>query len=381
MKNLITLCALSLLIAISFLPSSSFAQTCTISGSGTIDWSSATCNEGGVTTTTATAIVVPNGVNLDFTTNPSKTASLTIESGGTVTNDKANALWDGNITVNSGGNFVLNQKLDIGSASGCGYSLYLLGHMELNGAGGSDLLSICGNKIAQSGNGSGGGGCTDCGGTFSGTCAYDGSTPYCEPSGGFTGPLGYGENGYNAALPVKVQSLRGRQVNAAIRIDWVTTTEENFSKFVVERSIDGIEYVALGELKGQGRNLQDVKSSYGFMDHSPFLGKNYYRLRQIDIDNTAELSKVLAVDFIGSKSFTVYPNPLNGKTLSYESNFRPSENDRIIVTNQLGVEILNIPATSPRTSLEFKELLESGVYFVKYMGREFQNTVRLIVAK
>jgi hypothetical protein len=355
----------------------SVAQTCTIDGAGTINWSVATCQEGGVSPTDNVQIIVPVGVNLNIDADPNHTGSLFIH--GTVTNNHANSLWNGNIYIETGGQLILEDKLDIGSGAGCGFSVYIFGEMHLNGSGGSDLLAICGNKIAQSG-----GGCEDCGGTNDANCPYDGSTPYCEPDGpptGFYGPLGYGENGFNAALPVRVENLRGRQLNNVVKIDWVTTMEDNFSKFVIERSTDGASYVQVGELKGQGRNLQGITSSYGFIDRAPFLGKNYYRLRQIDLDNTEQLSSVFAVDYIGAKSFTIYPNPLNGKALSYESNFHPSEHDRIIISNQLGVEILNIEALDPRRSFEFKDMLEAGVYFVRYTGREFQTTVRLVVAK
>jgi hypothetical protein len=87
------------------------------------------------------------------------------------------------------------------------------------------------------------------------------------------------------------------------------------------------------------------------------------------------------MDVTGEKSFSVFPNPSNGSDVFFESNFHPSESDRLVVTDQLGVQIANVPATSPRSSLAFKDQLKAGVYFVRYIGTDHQSSIRLVVAR
>ena len=356
----------------------SHAQTCTISGSGTIDWSSATCTEGGVTTSSATTIIVPNGVNLNFTTDPNKSATLIVQSGGTVTNDKANANWNGDITINSGGSFVLNQKLDMGTSGGCGYDLILYGTMVLNGSGGSDLLSICGVKIAQSG-----GGCNDCGGTNSGTCTYN-NQPYCEPSGGFSGPLGYSESGYNAALPVTLTyfETEGAEISKdqfVVNLRWATSFEENFERFVIERSIDGKHFEPIGHVNGAGRNLANIMTEYEFQDKSPLVGQSYYRLKAVDIDRSFQYSRLKSVKLGGERIVSVYPNPSAGDEINVMSNFNPSEGDRIVLRNAFGTEIYTGTIVTNKITIVPGGKLNPGFYFIEYKGVNQNMVVKFFI--
>jgi hypothetical protein len=355
-----------------------YAQTCTISGSGTKNWSTATCIEAGVTTANATAIIVPSGVNLTFTTNPAKTATLTVQSGGTLTNNKANAVWNGDVTINSGASFVLNQIMDMGSSAGCGYDLTLLGSMTLSGSGGSDLLSICGKKIAQSG-----GGCNSCGGTNSGTCALT-SQPYCEPSGGFVGPLGYSETGYNASLPVDIAYFVA-DVNSVnddeytVALEWATSMEEDFSHFEVERSADGREFQTIGTLEGAGKNLSDVTTKYQLTDRAPLLGFSYYRLKAIDIDGSYDYSDLQVVKLEGTRTVIAYPNPATSDQLNFMSNFTPSENDVVVLRDSRGQEILSSEVTMNKFSLVPTRNLSKGLYLLEYKGANWSGVIKVFV--
>ncbi len=359
-----------------------YAQTCTISGSGTIAWGSATCAESGVTVSSATAIVVPSGVtlNLSNSTFSSKTGTLTIQSGGTVVNNKANAVWNGDITVNSGGTLSLNAKLDMGTSSGCGYDLIIMGTMTLNGSGGSDLLSICGVKIAQSG-----GGCNSCGGTNSGTCALT-SQPYCEPSGGFVGPKGYGENGYDASLPVEIAYFEAEPVISnpkddeyTVELAWATSMEEDFSHFEIERSADGREFQTIGSIEGAGRNLSDVTTQYEFSDDAPLLGFSYYRLKAVDLDGSFEYSNLQLVKLEGLKTVIAYPNPATSNQLSFMSNFTPSENDIVILRDSRGQEILQSDVTMNKFTLVPSRNLSKGLYVLEYKGANWSGIVKVFV--
>ena len=94
----------------------------------------------------------------------------------------------------------------------------------------------------------GNGACNDCLGTNDGKCAYNGQ-PYCEPATGFTGPLGYAQGGYNGALPVELLFFEAELENGIVVLRWATTRQENFDKFIVERSATGIDFEPIGEVQ------------------------------------------------------------------------------------------------------------------------------------
>ena len=92
-------------------------------------------------------------------------------------------------------------------------------------------------------------------------------------------------------LPVELLSFTASLIeNKIVSLDWVTSTEYNSDKFIIERSIDGINWEFLAEKKAAGRSQQPIQ--YQGFDNSPYLGINYYRLRQVDLDGSFTYSKI-----------------------------------------------------------------------------------------
>jgi hypothetical protein len=226
----------------------------------------------------------------------------------------------------------------------------------------------------------GAGGCNDCGGTNSGTCPYDGS-PYCEPAGGFTGPTGYDDGGYNAALPVKLMYFLADYRDEEVNLMWATSVEENFYKFVVQRSVDGLAFEDIGEVDGRGFNIYGTETEYTFADSQPLLGRNYYRLKAVDLDESVEYFGVKLVNVKGGKTLAVFPNPASGRVISFSTNFSPEESDRVMLVDQLGNEIFSDLASRVGNSIVLTNELRSGVYMIRYVSKEFEQTARVIVKK
>jgi hypothetical protein len=132
-------------------------------------------------------------------------------------------------------------------------------------------------------------------------------------SGG-TGATGNGDD--DSPLPIELVSFTGYH-NAdkyTNNLNWVTATEINSSRFVVEKSLDGASFEYLGEKAGAGNSTTTL--NYDFVDTKPALGDNYYRLKMIDKDGTFEYSKIINVNVgvgtAGSQILGIYPNPTHG---------------------------------------------------------------------
>lgn len=351
----------------STLNTSLLAQVCTISGSGTINWSAATCQEPGVNPTDAnTDIIVPSAVNLNIPNSGGFSHSGDFIIYGTLTNNKANALINGSITIKSGANLVLNAKMDIGSAAGCGYSLIIEngGSMTLNGSGGSDLLSICGVKIAQSG-----GGCTNCDPP---TCPLEPNKPYCEPTGGFTGPLGYDETGYNNTLPITLLYFRGQSADMSVSLEWATIYEENFDHFELERSIDGISFETLTEITGRGGI--DIATRYSYGDNLETSGRYYYRLKSIDYDRSFEYSKIISVVVGSEQSIVIYPNPVIDRKLKIKG---LSGSVQCILIDQLGRPLMSMELVHDQSEILIDQDISSGLYLLKVIGTGYSKMLKV----
>ncbi len=112
-------------------------------------------------------------------------------------------------------------------------------------------------------------------------------------------------------LPVELTKFELEKQARDILLSWQTATEFNSEKFVVEHSTNGINFYSIGELEAAGFS-QEVKD-YRFIHQTPANGNNYYRLKQIDKDETFEYSDLRAVSFFNfGKDLSVYPNPTHG---------------------------------------------------------------------
>jgi hypothetical protein len=107
----------------------------------------------------------------------------------------------------------------------------------------------------------------------------------------------------SAMLPVTLISFKGNLNNTIAQLQWQTAEETTFSHFVVQKSTDGVQFQSLGNLAAKGSY-----SSYVFntVQQEPTA---YYRLKQVDIDDRSEYSRILKLSQTTSGHIKVYPNP------------------------------------------------------------------------
>jgi hypothetical protein len=156
-------------------------------------------------------------------------------------------------------------------------------------------------------------------------------------------------------------------------LTWVTASELNNSHFEVMRSIDAINWIKIGEVKGNGTTQQ--RQQYQFVDRQP-LKINYYRLNQIDFDGQSELTKIKQVNFDAIvTSILIYPNPAAGKVVLNINKINKAASLNILVTDLAGrVVIENETIDSTVESLAHSidlTLLQKGIYIIHiFIGNE-----------
>jgi len=94
-----------------------------------------------------------------------------------------------------------------------------------------------------------------------------------------------------------------------VSVNWATNTEYKNDYFLVERSVDGLNFEALFDVRSLNEE-GDAAIYYQDSDVRPNLGINYYRLKQVYENGTYRYSNVKTVEFdVDLFDFTVYPNP------------------------------------------------------------------------
>lgn len=101
-----------------------------------------------------------------------------------------------------------------------------------------------------------------------------------------------------SALPVDLSYFEVMPKEDAIHLEWQTATEINNSRFEVERAVDNGAFEIIGILEGQGNSLNRTNYSYEDKALPTQSAKLYYRLKQIDFDETYSYSQTRAVHWL-----------------------------------------------------------------------------------
>ncbi len=114
---------------------------------------------------------------------------------------------------------------------------------------------------------------------------------------------------YLSMLPVELINFRGQSVEEGIQIDWQTASEQNNKGYILQRrSSNAIDWLDLSFVEGIGTTSE--LQHYAYIDHDPFVGINYYRLKQIDFDEHYEFSEIINVNNASlSNEVIIFPNP------------------------------------------------------------------------
>lgn len=126
-----------------------------------------------------------------------------------------------------------------------------------------------------------------------------------------TDPLGCTSSSFSSTdctLPIELVNFSGELKEGKTHLKWTTLSETNNDYFTLERSTDGSHYEVLGIIDGAGNSNNSI--SYSFMDENPFMGVNYYRLKQTDYDGQFARYDPIQITVVDQNTdFFVYPNP------------------------------------------------------------------------
>jgi hypothetical protein len=122
---------------------------------------------------------------------------------------------------------------------------------------------------------------------------YDVSDDPCEVSFDFGEVEDYLFTIDNTVLPIELIAFEAYLIPDGVRLDWQTASEQNSSYFEVNRSVDGVNWSAIGQVTAAGTSLEEL--NYTFSDLEAPYGGLYYQLLQVDADGTEENSPVVFI--------------------------------------------------------------------------------------
>ena len=102
--------------------------------------------------------------------------------------------------------------------------------------------------------------------------------------------------------------------NNKVQLNWVTVSEINVKDYVVERSVDGLNFSSI--LKPINANNSLSENNYSAIDEQVNDGINYYRIGATDFDGKLNYSAVRSINTVGAEiDFKIFPNPSASKSI------------------------------------------------------------------
>jgi hypothetical protein len=171
------------------------------------------------------------------------------------------------------------------------------------------------------------------------------------------------------SLPVKLVSFTAALNNSNVDLRWTTAGEENLNNFIIERSIDGVNYNQAAIVFAFGNTTEN--QNYNFPDPVANVQSSiiYYRLRSVDVDGKSQLSQVRIIRIgkqNGQINLIAYPNPASSELRITVPSVWQNKEVVLEVFNTTGQRVKAIKSgnVSQTETISVSEL-SNGIYIVK----------------
>lgn len=141
--------------------------------------------------------------------------------------------------------------------------------------------------------------------------------------------------GINAEGQEQVLSLKAVRNDRMVELYWTNNTGFKNEFFVLEKSLDGINWEVLNELDAF-RNEDQSLNLFQDIDLAPSIGQNQYRVSVTFLDGSTMASEVQVVELNDLEDFGLYPNPASTYTTVNLEKMVGKRNVTIQVNDLLG---------------------------------------------
>jgi hypothetical protein len=201
--------------------------------------------------------------------------------------------------------------------------------------------------------------------------------------GGF-GTLGGNNSGQiqvdgDILLGVDLVHFYGNKNGRNSDLFWSTINETQNDYFTLERAIPDNEFETIATVNGDGNSTE--QTNYSYIDYNPFIGMNYYKLSQTDLNGVRTELGIIAIDHsTTSESLIIIPNPVNDNpTLVFNSESNETVNFQVFSSSGQLIESRSEEAFNGSNSftLDTRKLLP-GMYYVRLFKGSDVHIVKFV---
>ncbi len=189
------------------------------------------------------------------------------------------------------------------------------------------------------------------------------------------------------SLNVMLESFTSEINSSTVQLNWTTQVEKNNYGFEIDRKMGAESWQNIGFVASQ----QTASANYSFsdeLDTTSYVGDIFYRLKQINLNGTAQYLKEVKLNInLTPQSYILfnnYPNPFNPSTVIKYS-LPVNSNVVIQIYNAIGVmvqQIINATQTAGDHKTAFNGIeLPSGVYFYALRAKSLDGKQSAFLVK
>lgn len=177
---------------------------------------------------------------------------------------------------------------------------------------------------------------------------------------------------FTKTLPVKWGDVKAFRKFKTQQVEWITEEEANVSHFVVERSLNGRDWLTV--LAHRNATNGSLQQAYTFIDNDYIPSVVYYRVKEVDKDGKFNYSAVLLLEADpGFNRIIAYPSPAD--KLLYIGNIEKSKLGPILLYTMNGEKIREW--NQPQVSYDVSTV-PPGIYLLKVNTKDGgQQTIRI----
>lgn len=179
-------------------------------------------------------------------------------------------------------------------------------------------------------------------------------------------------------LPVSVLSFGAVKSGQEDLISWTSSQLTQHVQFVVERSADGLSFQSIGLVDGivDGANT----GKYVYTDAAPMPGKNFYRVRIVDVSGNENYTETDLVDWTNATAaFRISPNPTQGR---FTINLMNTSTGPVslVLEDLSGTPVYHSSAMANGGKVEVAvgRILPAGIYLIHVATRTGSETGKLL---
>ena len=166
----------------------------------------------------------------------------------------------------------------------------------------------------------------------------------------------------SSALPVIGLELSAERKNGVVSLNWIIRKEINTSHYLVEKSSNGIDFTAIGQVNAtSGRSI----GTYSFIDNNASADAAYYRIKVFDVDNSYSISYIVSVKAVNGNKISIYPAVASSSiNITYP---KSSTKDNIDIYNVNGKKLIHFVVNqgSAKSAIDISRLV-TGIYILAY---------------